>query len=636
MKKRLFSTMTALAVTLSMVSTPFIPYSNQAVVAADAVTKPTYKNRTEIPDQYKWKLEHIYATKAAWEADVKKVEDLANAFTKHQGKLQTAAALKKALDDYSNLFRLHDKAYVYAIMSFDVNSGNPDLQALSDRAEKMTVLVSSKTSWLSPEITKIPDQKMAAFLKSASLAPYKYYLNNVLRTKAHTLSPELESTLASIKPLADAPESTWKMLYKDIKFPTVKDENGKDIQITRANFVSLLDNKNPEVRKAVFQAFYGTMAQYQDTFAQTIGAEVKGNNLLAKTRKYNSALEAALTPNDVPVEVYDQLITSVNKGLPQLHRYMELKKRVLNMKELHMYDIYIPMTEGNDSYIPYEQAQQMVLDGLQPLGEEYVNVLKEAFKGGWVDVYSTDDKRTGAYQWGAYDTHPYVLLNYQGTNDDVFTIAHELGHAMQSYYTNKKQPYISSNYPIFTAEIASTLNEHLLFKSMYKNAKTKAEKMYLLNQYLENFRTTLFRQTQFAEFEKAIHDREQKGESLNAAAVKQIYLDINKKYYGPAVVSDEEIAMEWSRVQHFYYGYYVYQYSTSFAASAALAKQVLDEGKPAVDRIRTNFLEAGNSDSPIAIMKRAGVDMSTSAPIDQTIELFEETLNELETLLNEK
>lgn len=636
MKKQVFASVTALAIALSTVSVPFIPYSTQAV--ALAAEKPSYQTRAEIPDAYKWKLDDIYPTVKEWEKDVAKVETLANAFTKHKGKLGTSSAtMQAAFDDYVELMRLNDKAYVYANMSLDVNSANPDLQKLGDRAEKMYTLVTEKTSWVQPEIVAIPDGKIKSLLSKKELEPYKLFIEDMLRTKPYSLSADMEQLLAKSSPLGGAPTNIYSMLSKDVRFPKIKDETGKEVQLTRANFISYMESKDQNVRREAFKAYYGALIDFQDSFASTLAAKVKGDNFYAAVRNYDSALEASLTPNNVPTKVYDELIDTVNDNLPLLHRYISLKKKMLGVKELHMYDIYVPIVPSDDKYISFDEGKKIVVNGLGVMGDDYVKAMSDGLDGGWVDVYSTDDKRTGAYQWGAYDTHPYVLLNHQGTLDDVYTIAHEMGHAMQSYYTNKNQPYISSNYPTFTAEVASTMNETLLFKSMYAKAKTKEEKMYLLNHYLENFRSTLFRQTQFAEFERAIHEKEQAGESLNAEAIKKIYLDINKKYYGKDMVSDEEIGMEWARVSHFYnYKYYVYQYSTSFAAAQALAKQIMDEGQPAVDRVRKNFLEAGNSAPPIEVLKAAGVDMSTSQPIEQAMEIFEETLNELEKLVNEK
>ncbi|NME97389.1 oligoendopeptidase F [Aneurinibacillus aneurinilyticus] len=640
MKRKMITAMTAATLAATILTIPFISLRSHAVYAAEATKgaqRPDYRSRADIPAQYKWRLEDIYADRAAWEADVKKLTQLADAFSKHQGKIgQSAGNLLQSLNDLSDLMRLRDKVHVYASMGFDVNSSNPQLQEVMDKAKKLSTLTAEKTSWFTPEVLAIPEDRMKRYLAAKEFAPYKTFLEDLERIKPHTLTKELEGLLAQFSPLEQNPESTYSMLSKDVKFPKIKDETGKDIQLTRANFVSYMESKNRGVRKAAFEAYYKTLEGFRDTFAQTLAGKVKANNTYAKARKYPNALEASLTPNHIPPKVYDELITSVNKGLPQLHRYMELKKRMLGVKELHMYDMYTPNTEVSQAYIPYEEAKNMVLEGLKPMGDGYSKTLEEAFKNGWIDVYATEDKRSGAYQSGAYDTHPYVLLNYQGTYNDVFTIAHELGHAMHTYYTNKTQPYMMSSYPIFTAEVASTLNEALLFDSLYAKAKTKQEKMYLLNQRLENFRTTLFRQTQFAEFEKLIHEKEQAGESLNAEALKKMYSDMNKKYYGPSVADDQEIAMEWARIPHFYYNFYVYQYATSFAASTALAKQVQKEGRPAVERIRDKFLSAGNSAAPIDILKAAGVDMSTSKPIDDAMKVFAETLNELERLINQK
>jgi oligoendopeptidase F len=453
-----------------------------------------------------------------------------------------------------------------------------------------------------------------------------------VRTKSHTLPKDIEQILAKSTQVAGIPYDTFAMLSKDMKLPTIKDESGKDVPLTSANYSSYMASTNRDIRKAAFDGMYHTLDTFQHTFAQTLSGQVKLDNYYASVRKYPSALTASVDPNNVPPDVYSQLITTVNKNLPLLHRYISLKKKILGLDELHMYDIYTPLAKNDTAYIPYDEAQQIIGDALKPLGDDYVKVLSQAFQNRWIDVYSTDDKQSGSYQLGVYNTHPYVLLNYQGNYESVSTIAHELGHAMQSYYTDHHQNFLNANYPIFTAEVASTLNETLLNKYLYAHANTKQEKMYLLNQYLENFRTTLFRQTQFAEFEKIIHEKEQAGESLNAEALDRIYLDLNKKYYGSDMVSDDQIAMEWARIPHFYRNFYVYQYATSFAASNALAKQVLDQGKPAVERIHDKFLSAGNSAPPLDVLKAAGIDMSSPEPIEQAMKVFEESLNELEKL----
>jgi oligoendopeptidase F len=637
MKKVLFNIFTVFLLLFSICIIPQTSRAAQKVYVEKEAEKPSYKDRANIPEQYKWKLEHIYSTEKAWEKDVNRAIQLAKKFAKYEGKLtKSKKVLKNVITDYCELMRIHDKAYVYAHMMLDANSSNAQLQDLADRADKMSVSVRESTSWLSPEIAELSEKKINTYLRDDSLVEYNYFISNIIRKKSHTLSKNMEALLAQSSPLASTPKNIFEMLTKDIQFPVITDKDGKELELTRSNFFSYLENDNREVRKKAFKLYYNTLEKYQDTFAQTLSGEVKGNNFYMQARKYKSAMEGSLTSNNVPTKVYDQLVNTVNDNLPLMHRYMALKKKMLGVDELHMYDIYTPIVQVEQKYISFEEAKKRVIEGLKPLGDEYTSVLKKGFKEGWLDVYPTKDKRGGAYQWSAYDTHPFVLLNYEGTRDDVSTLAHELGHAMQSYYTNKKQPYISSGYPIFTAEVASTMNEQLLWYSEYNNAKTKQEKMYLLNQRLENFRTTLFRQTQFAEFEKNIHEKDQNGESLNAEALKEIYKSLNEKYYGPVMVSDEEIAMEWARIPHFYSSFYVYQYATSFAASTALAKQIFDEGEPAVTRIREKFLSAGNSNDPISILKAAGVDMSTSKPIEDTMMVFKETLDELEQLLSEE
>ncbi|PLS17289.1 oligoendopeptidase F [Bacillus sp. M6-12] len=638
MKKKVIVSVAATVISLSTVI-PLNVTNPAPTEAQETQQQPRYMTRAEIPAQYKWKTDHIYSSKARWEADIKKAELLSGVFKKnYQGKLaKSAAILKKALEDYSTLSRIQDKAFVYANLNADVNLTNPDLQAALDRAEKMATAVSENTAWFSPEVVEIPTKQMNKYLQDKSLSAYKYVLSDIIRTKSHTLSQDQEELLAKLSPLSSTGSDVYSRLSTEIKFPKITDSDGKEVQLTQTNFISFMESKDRNVRKQAYEAYYGTLEKFKGSFAQSLSSHVQSHNIRADVRNYKSALEAALIPNDIPVKVYDQLIHSVKKGLPLMHRYMDLKKKMLGVDELHMYDIYTPIVDAEEKYISYEEAQKQVMEGLKPLGDDYAKILKEAFGGGWVDVYSTDDKKSGAYQWGAYDTHPYLLLNYQGTKGDVATIAHELGHAAHSYLSKKEQPYLTSGYATFTAEVASTLNENLLWNSEYKKAKTKAEKMRLLNQRLENFRTTLFRQTQFAEFEKAIHELEQKGESINAATLKKVYGEINKKYYGKRMAADEEIAMEWARIPHFYdHKFYVYQYATSFAASAALSKQLLQQGAPAVKRIKEKFLEAGGSSDPISILKGAGVDMSSSKPIDEAMTVFEETLNELEKLINEK
>ncbi|MCD7034062.1 oligoendopeptidase F [Metabacillus sp. GX 13764] len=607
--------------------------------AVSAKEQEKYTDRASIPEQYKWKLEDMYKSKEAWEADVKKAEALSAELKKnYQGKLRRSALeLKKALDAYSALSIKAGKAYIYAKLSFDAHQSSSQLQIIADRAEKMNAEIAANTSWFNPELVSIENSKIQRFLKEKGMAPYRYSILEAIRTKAHTLSSQEEELFAKLSPLSGTGSSFFEMLSKDVKLPRIKDVRGKEVLLTRSNYTHYMESKNRDVRKQAYEAYYRTLSTFQDSFAQSLAAQVKGHNINAEVRHYKSAAEASITSDNVPVKVYDQLIASVHKGLPLLHRYMELKKKLLGVDELHMYDMYTPIVKTDHTYIPYEKAKKIVLDGLAPMGKEYTDILKKAFSERWIDVYSTDDKASGAYQWGSYDTHPYVLLNYQGTKDDVSTIAHELGHAVHSYLSNRNQPYLNAGYATFTAETASTLNEALMWDSEYKQAKTKAEKLYLLNQRLEDFRTTLFRQTQFAEFEKQIHELDQKGESLNAETLKNVYGSLNQKYYGKAMVKDKEIPLEWARIPHFYnHNFYVYQYATSFAASAALSKQIEGQGAQAVQRVKNNFLSAGGSTDPVSILKAAGVDMSSSKPIDEAMQVFKETLDEMEKLISEK
>jgi oligoendopeptidase F len=643
-------TLTTLSAMLIALTTLYVPASTTSAAAPSrqptveardialepASARPDYRTRAQVPAQYKWNLDSIYPTQAAWEQDCRKVEALVRDFNRFRGHLANPAQVKAMLDNYAVLSRTFDKVHVYAKLSFDTNTGDSKLQALNDRAEKLATLVGEKTSWVMPELCAIPETQIKSILAAKELAAYKPFLEDALKTKPHTLSQEMEAVLAQTHPLAKAPEKIYNMLQKDILFPTLRDKDGHDIHLSGSNYGAILQGNDRELRRRAYELYNKVIEHYQDTYASTFAAEVQANNFAAKVHKYDSALEASLLPNGIPPDVYDQLLNTVHKNLPLLQRYMNLKKELLKVDQLHVYDLYVPLSAHESRYIPFDEAKKMVLEGLKPMGEDYVATLEKAFDSNWIDVYSTEDKRGGGYQWGCYDTHPFVLLNYQGHYDDVSTVAHELGHAMQSFYTQQKQPYLYSGYPIFTAEVASTMNETLMFKSLYKNAATRDDKLYLLNQYLETFVGTLFRQAQFAEFEKLAHEREQKGEALTAENLKKLYLDIHKQYYGNSLAADPEIGMQWSRVPHFYYGFYVYQYATSFAASTALAKQVLEEGEPAVKRIRENFLAAGSSKPPLEILKSAGVDMSTPKPIEQSMKVFEEQLKEMEKLVRAK
>ncbi|WP_120190873.1 oligoendopeptidase F [Ammoniphilus oxalaticus] len=596
-----------------------------------------YETREEIPTQYKWRMEDLYSTPEAWKEDLAKSEQLAEKLSKMSGKLdRTADRLKDAIDLYVDLNRTFEKAYAYATLSFHTNKADSEYQQFVAQAGDVAIKISEKTSFFTPELLAIPVDKMKSLLKDPKLADYHRWIQAKIDSKDHTLPKEMEQVLARSGVLAEAPGSIFGMLTKDMTYPTIKDESGKDVTLTPSNYASFIKSENREVRRRAYDAYYRTMLQFQDTFAQVLTAEVKKNVFYSDVRKYPTSRQASLESNQIPISVYDNLINSVNKHLPELHRYIDLKKKVGRLDKLRLYDLYVPFTRGGEEYIPFEKAKQRALEGLGALGDEYNEMLKTAFNERWIDVYHTPGKRAGAYQWGAYDTHPFILLNYQGTMDDVYTLAHELGHAAHTYFSNKQQPYLNAGYPIFTAEVASTTNEALLFEEMYKQAKTKQEKIKILNQRLEDYTGTLFLQTMFAEFEQQIHEKIEKGEGLTAQTLKDLYGSLMQKYFGPSLEVDEAATLGWARIPHFYRNYYVYQYATGFAAANAFAQQMKEVGKPAVERYLNVFLAAGDSDEPIAILKAAGVDMTSAKVMKQALQGFSETLDELEKLLQEE
>lgn len=454
-----------------------------------------------------------------------------------------------------------------------------------------------------------------------------------LRQKEHILSEKEEQILAMSAEISDIGGDVFTMFNNaDIKFPYIKDEEGEEIEVTKGRYIAFLESKDRRVRKDAFEAVYSSYKKMKNTLAASLTGNVKKNRFYSLVRKYPSALEASLDNDNIPVDVYTTLIDTVNKNLPLLDRYLKLRKKVLKLDELHMYDLYVPMVEEFDKKIPYEEARTIVAEALKPLGEEYIGYLQKGMNSAWIDVYENEGKTSGAYAWGAYKTHPYVLLNYQNKINDVFTLAHEMGHALHSYYTNMTQPYVYSEYKIFVAEVASTVNESLLMRYLLPRASSKQEKAYLLNHYLEEFRGTVFRQVMFAEFEKIIHEKVEQGEALNAQELSNIYYGLNKKYFGEAVTVDEDIAMEWSRIPHFYSSFYVYKYATGFSSATAIAEKILTEGRPAVDKY-LEFLKSGGSNYPLELLKIAGVDLSTPQPIQDALNVFEKTLDELEELL---
>ena len=592
--------------------------------------------RHEVPKEHQWKLEDLFANQEAWNQEYAEVKSKLGNLAQYQGKLGDAEMLKQcfALEDEVSLHT--ERLYVYANMKHHENMADPTYQALSDKATKLSVEVNEATSFITPEVLSLFDETLDAFIANPDLAPYKQTLREMKRQKPHILSKTEEALLAQVGNISQAPSTIFGMINNaDMKFPVIKNDKGEDVELTHGRYIQFLESRNQEVRKNAFDAMYSTYEKYKNTLAATLNANVTKNIFYSRVRKFPSALEMSLSSDNISKEVYTNLIDTIHEHLPLLHRYLALRKQLLKLDELHMYDLFTPLVEEFDMEISYEEAKRIVKESLKPLGEHYLSGLQEGFDNGWIDIYENEGKRSGAYSWGAYGTHPYVLLNHKDNLNSMFTLAHEMGHAMHSYYSDTNQTYRDAQYPIFLAEVASTLNEALLMDYLLNKSTDPKEKLYLLTYYADQFRTTVFRQTMFAEFEMIIHEKAEQGESLTPQLLSEIYYDLNKKYHGPVMTVDQAIEMEWARIPHFYSSFYVYKYATGFSAATSFAKQILDEGKPAVERY-TGFLKSGGSDYPIEILKRAGVDMSTPEPIRQAMSVFEQLIHDMEQLVNTK
>ncbi|MGI5834999.1 MAG: oligoendopeptidase F [Chloroflexota bacterium] len=590
------------------------------------------RKRSEIPLKYRWDLSTIYADDNLWEVDFQAVKDALPGLQAMEGHLgDSASGLLSFLKASDETLERLDKLYVYAAMRHDEDTTNSRYQALVDRAENLATDVSSALAFVEPEILAIPEEKLWGFLAAEpDLTIYRHSIEELLRQKAHVRSSEVEEVLALTGEMGYAPNAVFEMLNDaDFKFPSIKDERGQTVPLSHARYQKFILSPDRRVRKDAFESVHATYYDFRNTLATCLSAKVRAHVINARIRGYPSALEAALSPNSIPVDVYHNLIRSVEDGLPSLQRYIGLRKRLLQLDEIHYYDLYVPVVPDVTMEIPYDEAARIVVEAMAPLGSEYQEVLRKGFSSRWIDVYETEGKRSGAYCWGAKGTTPFVLLNYENTLNDLFRLAHELGHALHFYFTSNNQPYVYSRHPTFTAEVASTTNEALLTEYLLDHYPERELRLYLINKYLENFRGTFFRQTMFAEFELEIHRRSEEGEALTPDLLSSIYKDLNVKYYGQGVVLDEAIAIEWARVPHFYYNFYVYQYATGMAAALALTNQILNEGKPAVDRY-LRFLKSGDSDYPIELLKAAGVDMTTAKPIEQAIESFNRLLGQLE------
>ncbi|WP_031515396.1 oligoendopeptidase F [Desulfofalx alkaliphila] len=587
---------------------------------------------------YTWKLEDIYVSDEQWEEDFTRVQKLISEVEGYKGKLgKSAKDLLEALNAGYRLQEINEKVFVYASMKLDEDNTNAKYQGYKDRAAGLSAKVQAAVSYIVPEILALPADKLTEFRQDEpGLAVYSFMLDDILRQKPHILSEKEEQIIAQSKEVTQAANNIFKMLNNaDLSFGSIKDENGKEVEVTHGNYLSLLLSGDRRVRRDAFFVLYKSYGEYKNTLASILGASVKRDIFYSRVRKHPSALEAALFSDKVPTEVYDNLIDTVRQNLNLMHRYMALRKEVLGLEELRMYDLYTPLVQDIKWEIPYQDAVDMVKEGMAPLGDTYVKDLTKGFESGWVDVYPRKGKTSGAYCWGPYGVHPYVLMNYQNNLNNVFTLAHEMGHAMHSFYSYNEQPYSTAHYSIFTAEVASTVNESLLMHHLLDTVGDKKKKLYLLNHYLEQIRGTVFRQVMFAEFEKIIHQRAEAGEPLTAEVFTEIYKKLNEEYYGPEVVIDEEANLEWARIPHFYNAFYVYKYATGLSAATYLSKQIVEEGEVAVDRYLT-FLKSGGSNYPLDLLKEAGVDMASPQPVQDTMDLFAALLDEMEKIIGDK
>jgi oligoendopeptidase F len=589
--------------------------------------------RQDIPVEHRWRLDDLFPTAQAWDEDYQQVKQLLQKIRNYEGKLHEAASIKQCFELEDRISMLTEKLYVYANMKHHEDTTLPEYQALSDKSKKMSVEVSESLSFISPEILNLSESALQQLVNHPELQFYKKTLEEMIKLKPHILSKEQESLLAQAGNIASAPNTIFGMLNNaDLTFPKIKNEHGKEVELTHGNYIQFLENRNRDLRKNAFQAVYATYAKQKNTLASLLSANVNKNIFYARARKYPSVLEMSLFSDNIKKEVYTNLIDTIHDSLPLMHRYLQLRKKLLKVDELHMYDLFTPLVEQFEMKISYEQAKQMVKESLVPLGESYVQILEEGYQQSWIDVYENKNKRSGAYSWGAYGTHPYVLLNHKDNLNSMFTLTHEMGHAIHSYLSDHQQPYRYAQYTIFLAEVASTLNEALLMDYLLKRTQDPKEKLYLLTYYADQFRTTVFRQTMFAEFEMIIHELAEKGESLTPQVLSKIYYELNQKYYGNMVI-DQDIEMEWARIPHFYNSFYVYKYATGFSAATSFSKQILDEGQPAVERY-LGFLKSGGSDYSIEILKRAGVDMSSPEPIRQAMSVFKSLIDEMEKITN--
>lgn len=593
--------------------------------------------REEMDQEYCWKLEDIFETDAAWEKALRGLEKETENIRELRGSLSgSAEQLVRGLEAVTGLEEKFESVYVYASQKCHQDMGNPKYQEMAGKAESLSVRISDAVSFAEPEILRVDEKRLSRWMEEYEpLRFYKRYLDEILRRKPHVLPEEQEAILARAEEMGNSPKKIFMAFNNaDIDFGTIQDEKGEEAVLTNGNYLSFLESADRRVRKAAFERLYQVYGQHKYMLAANFEANLKQARFFAETRNYGSPLEAALDGGNIPVSVYAGLIAAVHEKRAAMGRYMALRRRLLKLKEVHMYDLYVPMLPGAGRSYTFQQAKEVVKKGLAVLGGDYLNILEEGFSGGWIDVYENKGKRSGAYSWGAYGSHPYVLLNFSGNLNSVFTLAHEMGHAIHSYYSDQAQPYLYAGYRIFVAEVASTVNEYLLIRHLLGSAESREEKAGLLNYLLEQFRGTLYRQTMFAEFEKEAHSLLAREGSVPAETLCSLYGGLNREYYGPDVVCDPEIALEWSRIPHFYTPFYVYQYATGFSAAIAIGEKIL-KGEPGSRENYKKFLQGGCAQDPLELLKICGVDMTEGEPVKAALEVFENCVEELEELTKE-
>ena len=590
--------------------------------------------RSQLDPQYTWATTDLYPTDKDWEAQIPQIQAMVEKLKACKGTLgkssQNLLAFLKLEDEFE---LLADPFACYAMYKKDQDTRDPNAQKMSGVMMNLLVQADEAVAFAGPEILEISDQDMDRFYQEESgLEHYRLALTRLRREKEHTLSQSEEALLASAGKLGQSPGTIYNLLGDaDLPFPDAVDKDGNRHALSQGTFIPMEQSADRELRRSAFENFYSAYGQFRNTFASTLEAQMKQPQFFSDARKYPSPLQAALSANEIPVEIYHNLIQAVHQGFPAMHRYMRLRKQLLGVDELHYYDIYTPLVPDQDEQIPFEQAKEIALEALAPLGEDYLDMLREGFSNRWIDVYENQGKRSGAYSSGIYGHHPFVLLNYADTLNDVFTLVHEMGHALHSYLSGKHQSVTYANYRIFVAEVASTCNESILMQHLLGQTEDPKRRAYLINYFLEQFRTTLYRQTLFAEFELWCSEQVQQGLPLTAESLCQKYAQLNREYYGDAICPDEQIALEWARIPHFYRNFYVYQYATGFSAAIALSQRILKEGAPAV-KDYLGFLSSGCSKDPVALLRDAGVDMASPAPVEDALKLFASLVEQMEEL----